>query len=95
PRMCTDNLYAARSGVRSGIGAALVSAWLVADDLASGQLCQLAPDWEASPLPVHLIYPYARIYPARLREFIAVMKRATPNIPGMRPPTPSMTSTLM
>jgi DNA-binding transcriptional LysR family regulator len=86
PRMRTDSLYAARSAVREGVGAALVSAWLVADDLATGRLCQLIPDWEASPLPVHLVYPYARIYPARLRAFADVMRQALPGMAGMRPP---------
>lgn len=88
PRLRTDSLYAARSAARAGVGAALLSAWLVADDLATGRLCQLVPDWEASPLPVHLAYPYARIYPSRLRKFVEVMRRAMPGIPGMRPPSP-------
>lgn len=86
PRLMTDSLYAARSAVREGVGAALLSAWLVADDLATGRLCQLVPDWEASPLPVHLVYPYARIYPARLLAFAKVMRQALPDIAGMRPP---------
>jgi DNA-binding transcriptional LysR family regulator len=87
PRMHTDSLYAARAGALKGIGAVLVSAWLVREDLESGRLCQLAPDWEAPPLPVHLIYRYAAIYPARLRRFAEAMKQAMPQIPGMRPPT--------
>lgn len=86
PRLRTDSLYAARSAVRAGVGAALVSAWLVADDLASGRLCQLVPDWEASPLPVRIVYPYARLYPARLRSFVDAMRQAMPGIAGMRPP---------
>jgi len=86
PRLRTDSLYAARSAVRAGVGAALLSAWLVADDLASGRLCPLLPDWEASPLPVFLVYPYARLYPARLRVFADVMRQAMPGMAGMRPP---------
>ncbi|MCE4553958.1 LysR family transcriptional regulator [Roseateles cellulosilyticus] len=86
PRLRTDSLYAARSAVRAGVGAALLSAWLVADDLASGRLCQLVPGWEASPLPVYLLYPYARLYPARLRVFADVMRQAMPDMAGMRPP---------
>ena len=87
PRMCTDNLYAARSAALKGIGAAVVSAWLVTDDLASGRLCQLAPAWEAPPLPIYLIYPHARIYPSRLLVFADFMKRSIPNMPGVRPAT--------
>jgi DNA-binding transcriptional LysR family regulator len=52
----------------------IVSAWLVADDLQSGRLVQLVPQWAAPPLPVQLIYPYARFYPARLRRFLEVIK---------------------
>jgi DNA-binding transcriptional LysR family regulator len=84
PRMSTDSLYAARTAARAGLGAALLSGWMVTDDLASGRLCQLAPDWEAPALPVHLLYPYARLYPARLRAFIDFMKQAVPTLIGMR-----------
>ena len=51
-----------------------------------------------SPLPVYLVYPYARQYPARLRRFVALMREhALPGVvdgwaqaaPAMPPaPTP-------
>ncbi|MBX3621630.1 MAG: LysR family transcriptional regulator [Rhizobacter sp.] len=87
PRLSTDSLYAARSAARAGLGAALLSAWLVADDLARGDLRQLASGWEAAALPVYLVYPYARLYPARLTAFADAMKEAIPTIAGMRPPS--------
>ena len=87
PRLTTDSLYAARSAARAGLGAALLSSWMVVEDLASGRLCQLAEGWEAPALPVHLVYPYARFYPARLKAFAACMREATPGIAGMRPPS--------
>ncbi|MBX3610536.1 MAG: LysR family transcriptional regulator [Hydrogenophaga sp.] len=74
PRLSTDSLYALRSAALAGLGAALVSAWLVADELASGQLLHLAPEWAAAPLPVQLVYPYARFQPARLRRFVEAVK---------------------
>lgn len=87
PRLRTDSLYAARAAVRAGLGAALASAWLVAEDLASGRLCQLVPGWEATALSVHLVYPYARLYPARLRVFADTMRQAIPGLAGMRATT--------
>ncbi|RTL38228.1 MAG: LysR family transcriptional regulator, partial [Rhodocyclaceae bacterium] len=54
------------------------SAWVMTEALADGRLVQLAPDWQAAPLPVSLVYPYARFYPARLRCFIDVMRAALP-----------------
>jgi len=74
PRLRTDSLYALRTAVLAGLGVGIVSAWLVADDLQAGRLVRLVPEWSAPPLPVQLIYPYARFYPARLRRFLEVIK---------------------
>lgn len=78
PRLLTDSLYALRSAALLGLGVAVTSAWLVDDDLANGKLVRLLPDWQAEPLPVYLMYPYARFYPAKLRRFIDVMREAMP-----------------
>ncbi|MBL0919903.1 MAG: LysR family transcriptional regulator [Hydrogenophaga sp.] len=74
PRLRTDSLYALRSAALAGLGAAVVSAWLVADELREGRLVHLAPGWAAAPLPVQLAYPYARFQPARLKRFIEAVK---------------------
>jgi DNA-binding transcriptional LysR family regulator len=47
---------------------------------------QLVPDWQAPPLPVWLIYPPARFYPARLRRFIDIMRVAVPQAFGVVAP---------
>jgi hypothetical protein len=47
----------------------------------------LVPGWEAAALPVHLVYPYARLYPARLRVFADTMRQAIPGLAGMRATT--------
>lgn len=80
PRMSTDSLYALRSAALQGLGIAIGSAWLLGSDLATGQLVHLVPQWQAASLPVNLIYPYARFYPARLRCFIDIMRAAVPSI---------------
>ncbi|WP_233217523.1 LysR family transcriptional regulator [Trinickia dabaoshanensis] len=76
PRISTDNLYALRSAAVLGMGACASSAWLLADDLASNRLVQLAPKWQAQALPVYLLYPHAQHYPSRLLRFIALMREA-------------------
>ena len=78
PRMETDNLFALRAAALAGVGVGLFSAWLVARDVAEGRLVHLAPAWEGEPLPVHLVYPHARFYPARLRRFVEGMRAAMP-----------------
>ncbi len=82
PRVSTDSLYALRNGVLQGVGAGITSAWVVADDVALGRLRHVATAWRAAPLPVYLVYPYARFYPARLLRFLDVMREMTPAAVG-------------
>lgn len=82
PRFSTDSLYALRSAALQGVGVGIGSQWLMAEALASGQLVQLTPEWQAEPLPVSLVYPYARFYPARLRRFIDLVRAEADTIFG-------------
>lgn len=74
PRLITDSLFALRSAALAGLGVAAMSAWLAHEDLAAGRLLHLLPEWRAPLLPVHLIYPYQRFQPAKLRHFITAMR---------------------
>jgi DNA-binding transcriptional LysR family regulator len=85
PRMYTDNLYAMRSAVLQDVGVAVGSSWAVREELEAGRLVQLTPGWQAAPLPIHLLYPPARFYPARLRRFIDIMRVAVPQAFGILP----------
>lgn len=78
PRLSTDGLYALRKAAVLGLGAGIASAWALRDELASGQLVQLAPQWRAAPLPVYLVYAPSRLQPARLRRFIETMREHLP-----------------
>lgn len=80
PRFYTDSLYALCSAAVNGLGIGVGSEWLVAKDVRAGRLQQLLPGWQAPPLPVYIIYPYARFYPAKLRLFVEEMKRRMPHI---------------
>ena len=80
PVVSTDSLYALRNAALAGLGACVGSAWVLADDLAAGRLIHLLPQWQAAPLPVSLVYPYAKFYPARLKRFVEVMRAAMPGV---------------
>jgi DNA-binding transcriptional LysR family regulator len=86
PRLSTDSVYVARNTALAGLGAALISSWTVEEDIAQGKLIELLPEWRASALPVHLVYPWARYYPARLRKFLELMREVMPQLSGMRSP---------
>lgn len=78
PRMSTDSLYALRNAALAGLGVAIVSSWLVKEDIQQQRLVQLMADWRAASLPVSLVYPHARFYPARLRLFIDTIRKTMP-----------------
>jgi DNA-binding transcriptional LysR family regulator len=61
------------------LGLGIFSHWLVDEDIAAGRLVHLLPGWEAPPLPVYLVYPYSRLYPARLSRFIELIRQAAPS----------------
>jgi len=86
PRLSTDSVYVARNTALAGLGAALISSWTVEEDIAQGRLVELLPEWRAAALPVHLVYPWARYYPARLRKFLDLMREVMPKISGMQLP---------
>lgn len=85
-RLSTDSLYVAKNAALAGVGAAVVSSWTVEEELANGTLVELLAHWQATPLPVHLVYPWARYYPTRLRKFLDLMREVMPQIAGMRQP---------
>lgn len=85
PRLSSDNLYVIRDAAKAGLGAALVSRWVVSQELESGALQALFPQWQAPPLPVYLVYPYARYYPARLSHFMQFIREVVPQIAGLQP----------
>ncbi|MEW5288881.1 LysR family transcriptional regulator [Erwinia papayae] len=87
PRLLTDSLYALRNSVLLGMGVGVASKWAVTEDIASGRLLHLCPAWYAEPLPVFLVYPWARYYPAKLRQFLALMRQVLPLIGGTQAPS--------
>ncbi|MGP3590006.1 LysR family transcriptional regulator [Vagococcus sp. WN89Y] len=84
PRLFTDSLFAARNSAIAGLGIAIISSWSVEEDIRAGRLIVLLPDWQAARLPVHLVYPWSRYYPARLRKFLQLMREVMPQIGGVQ-----------
>ncbi|MFM2484955.1 LysR family transcriptional regulator [Celerinatantimonas yamalensis] len=87
PTLATDNIDVAARAAIAGVGLAMLSAWLVEPMLARGELIQLMPQWQATSLPLYLVYPYANYYPARLRQFLEAMRHGIKHMSGIEPKT--------
>jgi DNA-binding transcriptional LysR family regulator len=58
-----------RAAVLDGQGVGYSPVWLFADEIASGDVVQLLPDWLAPELPMQLVSPPARRGSAKVRAF--------------------------
>lgn len=69
PFISTDDSSLARDWAVYGLGLVYKSSLDVQDDISSGRLIPLLPDYLGSPSPLHLIYPSAKNAPHR-RELL-------------------------
>jgi DNA-binding transcriptional LysR family regulator len=62
-----------RKAVLAGLGAALLPRYVVADDLASGNLVPLFPRYRVAARPLIAVYPRVPETPLKVRAFIAFL----------------------
>ena len=56
--------------VLAGIGASVLPDYQVAEDLASGRLVRLLPEWKLRQGGIHLVFPPGQHRPAKVTEFV-------------------------
>lgn len=85
-RLRVDSTEAVRSATLLGLGIGMVPVWHFVDgELETGRLVPLLQAWEASPLPIHAVYPTRRFVAPKVRamiEFLAEAFDATPILGG-------------
>ena len=62
-----DNSAGARTAVLSGIGLGLFPTWGVGEEINQKQLKVVLKNYEARPMPIHLVYPPGHFIPFRVR----------------------------
>jgi DNA-binding transcriptional LysR family regulator len=69
-RFASNNYGAVRDVALAGSGLALLSEFMVCDELASGALVRVLPEWTTRPTDVHAVYPARQNLPPRLTLFL-------------------------
>ena len=77
----TNSSEVIRAAVLAGMGIGFAPTWLFETELASGDVQQLLPDWEAAAIPIHLVSPRERGQSAKVKAFAEHVAKT------MRPPT--------
>ncbi len=69
----TNNSEVVRAAVLSGMGIAAPPMWMFKAELASGEVKALLPNWNASPLPINLVFASHRQRSAKTQAFSEYM----------------------
>jgi DNA-binding transcriptional LysR family regulator len=88
-----DATPAVLAAVRAGGGLSVLPDFLIGDDLASGRLVHVLPEWQLPSGGIYTVYPAARFRPAKVTAFVAMLieaeKRGLPasreREPGLSP----------
>jgi DNA-binding transcriptional LysR family regulator len=66
----TNSSEAIRASILAGMGIGYSPRWLFDQELASGEVQQLLPDWEPPAIPIHLVSPRERRHSAKVKAFV-------------------------
>jgi molybdate transport repressor ModE-like protein len=80
PTFNTDNFYAAVEAVRQGVGFGILPFWAIQDDLDSGRLIELCPEWHPPFLMPSVAYPPSRYRPIRISAFADYLRTELPKL---------------
>ena len=65
----TNSSEVMRASVLAGMGIGYSPTWLFDDELASGEVQRMLPDWDTIPIPIHLVSPLERRHSAKVKAF--------------------------
>jgi len=82
PQLQMDNLIATYRAVLNGAGIGGASAWLCHDDLKSGRVRRVLPEWTLEAIPVHVAMLPGIYRPARVAAFIDTLRARMKITPG-------------
>ncbi|UEM23630.1 LysR family transcriptional regulator [Skermanella mucosa] len=86
-----NNSEAVREAVLAGIGIAVCPVWLFGDEISTGRVETVLPDFAPKSLPIHAVWPSRRFTSPKVRavvDFLAAGFRADPLLSDAAPRTP-------
>jgi DNA-binding transcriptional LysR family regulator len=69
-----DTTLAVREAVREGAGLSVLPDYAIADDLATGRLIPVLPQWRLPSGGIHAVFPAARFRPEKVRAFVELLE---------------------
>lgn len=69
-RLSASTAAASRAAALGGMGIARLANYQLSDEVRSGALVPILPDYDSAPLPIHIVYPRQGLLPLKVRAFI-------------------------
>lgn len=70
PVFISEGATSLREAARAGLGICVLPDFLVREDIVSGRLVRVLPQWKAPEISVHVVYHAHRLLPVRVRAFV-------------------------
>ncbi|MEZ4325012.1 MAG: LysR family transcriptional regulator [Polyangiales bacterium] len=70
PRLVVNDFVFLDEAARAGLGVALLPLFRCAEDLESGALVRVLPEWCSPPIPLHAVYPSTRHLSPKVSAFL-------------------------
>src|SRR5262249_27428714 len=74
-RFSSNNVGAVYNAVLAGAGIAVLTEFMVAEDIAAGRLVSVLPTWRNRSVDAHAVYPARQNMPPRLALFLEHLSR--------------------
>lgn len=84
-RVTSNNQFSVQQMAGAGLGIALLTRADVDDDLRSGRLVQLLPDWQAPGIAVWAVTPKRDNQPAKVKHAVGALQVYLSAVPGAGP----------
>lgn len=73
-KITTNSSEAVRDCVLDNLGFTINSEWMFRDELISGKVVKILPDWELEPLTLWALYPTGTLVSGKVKSFIHFVK---------------------
>lgn len=87
-RLMVNDFDLVHGAALTGLGLALLPAYLCLDDIRAKRLERVLRDWEAPPTPIHVVYPSARHVSPKVKTFVEHLQERTTPAPWEVGPLP-------
>lgn len=85
PSLSSNDGEVTKTLALAGLGITIRSEWDVADQIASGQLVQIMPDWTLADADITALLGRPGVRPARVADFLSLLRQSLRPVPWRRP----------